>query len=351
MTTNNPINMTSEGVAYYNGTGTFTGVDGNTSGFVLTSNGTGVAPSFQATSSSSSSILVTTFNSSGTWTKSTSPPTKYIEVFGFNSGGGGASGAKRTSTASGGGGGGAGGGGFYFNGLATAFGATETVTIGATSNGGAPQTVDNASGNHGSAINVSSFGNMIGYLPTNVAIGGGASGTTPPALPGVINTPWGIPNLGSNALDNYFPTGGPGSVLGGQSGFWTPAAVLYLSGTPGGGGAGYDVGTPRSGAAGLAFVLIDGSTPILAGGTAGFEPTGVNGGNGNTPLTSGGIMMGGTGGGGAGGPSIGIIPGIGGNGGIPGGGGGGGGGGIAGIASSGAGGNGARGQIIVIEHF
>lgn len=47
MATNNSINLKAQGTAYYNGTGTFSGVDASTAGFVLTSNGTGVAPSFQ----------------------------------------------------------------------------------------------------------------------------------------------------------------------------------------------------------------------------------------------------------------------------------------------------------------
>jgi len=45
--TNNAANISSQGTVYFNGTGTFSGVDGSTSGKVLTSNGTGLAPSFQ----------------------------------------------------------------------------------------------------------------------------------------------------------------------------------------------------------------------------------------------------------------------------------------------------------------
>lgn len=48
MSTNNSVNISSQGTVYYNGTGTFSGLDASTSGFVLTSNGTGVTPSFQA---------------------------------------------------------------------------------------------------------------------------------------------------------------------------------------------------------------------------------------------------------------------------------------------------------------
>ena len=48
MATNNSANIKTQGVCYCNGSGVFSGVDGSTSGYVLTSNGTGVAPSFQA---------------------------------------------------------------------------------------------------------------------------------------------------------------------------------------------------------------------------------------------------------------------------------------------------------------
>ena len=48
MATNNSINISSQGTVYYNGTNAFSGIDASTSGFVLTSNGTGSAPSFQA---------------------------------------------------------------------------------------------------------------------------------------------------------------------------------------------------------------------------------------------------------------------------------------------------------------
>ena len=43
----NAINLRNQGVAYFNGVDTFSGVDGSTAGKILTSNGTGVAPSFQ----------------------------------------------------------------------------------------------------------------------------------------------------------------------------------------------------------------------------------------------------------------------------------------------------------------
>lgn len=48
MAFNNAVNASQEGVQYINPTGTWSGLDGGASGQVLTSNGTGVAPSFQA---------------------------------------------------------------------------------------------------------------------------------------------------------------------------------------------------------------------------------------------------------------------------------------------------------------
>ena len=46
--TANSLNIGQQGTVYFDGTSIFTGVDGGTAGNVLTSNGTGVAPSFQA---------------------------------------------------------------------------------------------------------------------------------------------------------------------------------------------------------------------------------------------------------------------------------------------------------------
>lgn len=43
----NSLNISQQGTVYFDGLGVFTGIDADTSGFVLTSNGTGIAPSFQ----------------------------------------------------------------------------------------------------------------------------------------------------------------------------------------------------------------------------------------------------------------------------------------------------------------
>ncbi len=57
MATNNAINLKAQGTVYYNGTGTFSGIDGSTSGFRYTSTGAGSAPSFQVASGSSELLV------------------------------------------------------------------------------------------------------------------------------------------------------------------------------------------------------------------------------------------------------------------------------------------------------
>lgn len=319
---------------------TLAGVTNGTTGQVLTAN-TGAAPTWGASSGLSVGTKITTYDASDTWTKSTSPPSIYIEVIGFNSGGGGGSGRKGTSTASGGGQGGTGGGGWYYQGPESVFGATETVTIGGTSNGGAAQAGDLTDGNNGAAINQSAFGNMLGYLPTAPA-SGGTTTSAANGQAGRLITPYQSANAGisGGGLGNN-TAGGNASVVAGS----------YFSGTGGGGGGGYDLVVERAGGTGATFFKFDASTTLIAGGTAGTESGTINGGNGNVPLSTGGMITGGTGGGGGGGPKAGTTVGNGGNGAIPGGGGGGGSGGISGTSSSGAGGTGARGRIIVIEHF
>ncbi len=60
----NSLNITQQGTVYFNGVSVFTGIDGSTPGKVLTSNGPGVAPSFQ-TNSAASAVLTITGNSGG----------------------------------------------------------------------------------------------------------------------------------------------------------------------------------------------------------------------------------------------------------------------------------------------
>jgi hypothetical protein len=52
----NSLNITQQGTVYFNGVSVFTGIDGSTTGKVLTSNGTGVAPSFQSLSTNYTNV-------------------------------------------------------------------------------------------------------------------------------------------------------------------------------------------------------------------------------------------------------------------------------------------------------
>jgi hypothetical protein len=293
----------------------------------------------------SNSLKVTTYNvsdSPATWTKDSR--TKIIEIFGWAGGGGGGSGRKGTTALSGGGGGGSAGGGIYYKGLASAFGNTETVIIGAGGAGGTAQSTDANNGVVGVVGGNTSFGNIK-------CLGGnfGAAGTTGTAVGGN-----GVAYIQCFSGSTNGAAGGNGTETTSSTNAANTTATIPFLGTSGGGGGGCDSVTQRVGGNGSNRVDISLAT-ILAGGLGGLESTGIAGTNGNTPPTSGGTMCGGSGGGGGGGYSIGAgdatTGGNGGNGAIPGGGGGGGGGGLTAVAISGAGGNGANGQVIVIEYF
>jgi hypothetical protein len=289
--------------------------------------------------------ITTTFNvadSPATWTKNAN--TKFVTVYGWAGGGGGGSGRKGTSASAGGGAGASGGGAFIYSGPASAFNNTESVTIGSGGNGGASQTTNATNGITGIVGNNTRFGNMvcIGGVP---GLGGNTStiagATTRQSFSNYTN-----PISATNA-------GGDGRNIAGA----TPPSIsalttILLTSSGGGGGGGANITSQLAGGSGGNFLNALASS-ILIGPLGGLESTGINGGNGNPPLTAGGIIFGGTGGGGGGGYSVGAggatAGGNGGIGAIRGGGGGGGGGGIDSVANSGAGGNGGPGQVIVIE--
>lgn len=302
--TNASTMATTDGVVYYDGTRLVTTAVG-TATQVLTSNGPGLAPTFQAAGSGSSSVTITAYSSPGSFTFSKQGSTKMIKVLGWGSGDGGVNGQTGDSGVGGGN-----GGTMNYDIPASYVSASVPIVVGA---GAAPS----ISGNRGQQ---SSFGNLITPLSTQ---GYGAGGPcisnmginlrltiTADQLAGV-STP-----IGGNIF-----SGGTSSDFGDQ----LP--------TPGGGGSS---GAP--GGAGGNIYLNGTITILLAGGAGGALPNG-NGGNGNDgyPGTNFNFISGGTGGGG------GTGSGNGGNGGFPGGGGGGGG-------STGTGGTGGDGLILVIEY-
>lgn len=71
MATSNAVNLKDQGVAYVSSTGTFSNIDGSTVGKVLTSQGTGVSPSFRSLITSPGS---STDRAIATWNSTTAGP-------------------------------------------------------------------------------------------------------------------------------------------------------------------------------------------------------------------------------------------------------------------------------------
>lgn len=308
-------------------TGQLSSLGFGSSAQVLTSNGAGVTPSFQAVSASS---LITTYNSSGSWTIDSR--TKSVEFYVMSGGGGGGSGRSGASGTAGGGAGGGPGNLYYFKTVAALLVSSPyTVTVGDGGAGGALVNGVGVPGNPGIIGGTSSVGSII------VVLGGG---------PGT----GGIGTAGQGSFLNQHAGAAGGITLGGSNGSNTnPSAAtsaIYAWATGGAGGAGYTAATPRTGAAGGSILGGDG-TVLVAGGLAGAN-TGAAAGNGNPP-TGIQLMLGGTGGGSGGHDGV-TTAGDGGDGAAPGGGGGGGAGNLS-SNNSGAGGDGGKGQVIIIEYF
>ena len=276
-----------------------------------------------------SKVDVQVFSTPGTatWTKPTGA--QRVDAYVMPPGGSGGSGRKSSGgTAASGGGGGCNGAWHIMRGMPAALlGATETVTIGAVSTGGAAQATADTNGNPGVIGGTTSFGAWISSPGANP----GGGGTTTSAAGGSA--------AGGNGFDDYLvinPLTGASGVTGtGQSP--AGATVGGLSNSGAGGGGVTAGGVAAGGAAG-------GATGFLAGGTAGTAAG--NGGPGQSIGSN--APIGGSGGGSGGGAASGNA-GDGGAGGFPGGGGGGGGG-VQGTGNSGKGGDGGGALVIVVSY-
>lgn len=297
------------------------------------------------------------FTASGTWTKLAGVTVCLIQaVGGGGSGGGGKSGASSNGGGTGGGGGA----------IATKFlkasdlGATESVTVGAQTTGGASN-ASGAAGNTSSfGAHLSAFGGGAGFVgQTTATAGGGAGGGTagagdnggtsatdklggaPLRLNGMSVGGGGAgSNISSGGILHGWPAeygGGSGGGSSNNSAGSDGGTSLYCGGAGAGGGSGGATTASNGGVGGASGVWTELGGGGGAAGTGGASPTaGAAGAAGTT------AKCGSGGGGGGGSITGGVTGGAGGNGGVPGGGGGGGG---SGVAAGGAGGNGARGEI------
>lgn len=222
-----------------------------TSGQILTSNGAGALPTFQAAASSGfTSIVIQTFTGNGTYTPTANMKYCIIEVQGGGGGGGG--------TAAAGSGGGGGGGGGYARKVVTAatIGVSQSVTVGATANGGSAGDNDGTTGNTSSvgAI-VSATGGAKGIKGSTGTGGSGGVGSS-----GDINLTGGS---GGQSSGNGSSTWGTAS--GGSSFFGSATPVLFgnanKTGSTGivygsGGGGGSSVGGNGAGGNGAAGIVV-----------------------------------------------------------------------------------------------
>lgn len=226
----------------YDASGDPAAVATGNAGDVLTSNGTGAAPTFQPLSAGGGLQSMQVFTSSGTWTKPMGITKVKVTVIGAGGGGGNTDGSQSTGDAAAGGG----GGGSSIKLIDVSSISSETVTIGS---GGAGST---SSGGTGSAGGGTSFGSHC-----SASGGSGGEGSTLNSGPGVPGN-GGVGSSGDINLTGWAGTPGDKTQeYGGGGG----ASIL-------GGGAPVTVnptGTPQTGASGV--------TPG-AGGAAGFFHSG-----------------------------------------------------------------------------
>jgi hypothetical protein len=298
------------------------------------------------------SFITTVFTSNDTWTKNAN--TKYLTVYVINGGSGGGSGRRGVSGASSGGGGGAGGLGFFITFPEDYFGASEAVVVGTGGAGGAAQTVNDTNGNNGTEGIISSFAGIsfssAELAPLFGTITYGSGGTNAGGTRGTQNMA--SYDLIKQLAGESTAFGGGGQVTNGINASLGVNIEPILP-TPGGGGAGADSVTERTGGNGANMSILFNALSFASGGAGGVESGTINGSDGAVgalSTTLGTYLYYGTGGGGGGGQSGGASAGNGGNGGFPGGGGGGGGGSLNGT-NSGAGGNGADGVVVVVEYL
>lgn len=303
------------------------------------------------------------FTATGTWTKPTGCTTVQVVCVGAGgSGGSGRKGAAGTVRGGGFGGGGAAVSVATFN--ASDLGATETVTVAATTTGGTSQTTNSTDGTGGNDGTSSSFGTWLKAGGGGRGLGGNASTGAGAGGGGVIgdasSSTGGLPRITGttvvNAIGGQGPEGGTATNVGnvaewgggsssgsnGNGAFNASGSSIYGGGAGGGGGgigSGNNYVNPIDGGAVQSYTQ---------GGGGSFGPSADTPTVGGPGLSNAANKKGyGSPGGGGGGSSKTQNAAVGGAGGIPGGGGGGGGASLDAVGNSGAGGDGGRGEVRV----
>lgn len=248
-----------------------------------------------------SSVKITLFESSGTFTKDRR--TMYAIVWGIGGGGGGANGRRGAAgTDRAGGGGGSCQGVFYYFIPTTCLGNTESVTVGGGGNFGAILTTDDTNGNNGGNGGQTKFGNLMTYSSAGESKGGG--GTTVNGVGGAQTT------VITNFSYTLGASGGTGSTGDGVIAISLPLQTGGDHGytqcfCPTGGGCGGGINSLNTvswgGEAGSMYTCEATPTKILDAGWRGNANMNNSGrGKDGFDITSGGICCGSTGGGGGG---------------------------------------------------
>ena len=253
-----------DGVLYYDGAKPVTTAVG-TAGQVLTSNGAGMAPSFQSGAAYSLSVVRQVFTTTGTYTPTSGMVYCDVEVVGA---GGGSGGCETTSVGDWAASAGGGGGGYarkIFS--AATIGASQTATVGAAGAAGTAGSHPGGTGGTSSlGILISATGGVggeQGYSTSGLfTSGGGAGGTgssgdfNTTGSPGSASIYSGTLTIGfSGAGGSSFFGGGAPGISGSTAG--AGAAIAGTSYGGGGGGGLIEASTSNiTGAAGAAGIVI-----------------------------------------------------------------------------------------------
>lgn len=242
-------------------TGAFQNVSGvGTSGQVLTSNGAGALPTWQAAGSGGfTQIVIQTFTGNGTYTPTSGMKCCIVEAIG---GGGGGGGAANTSASTVNGGGGGGGGSYSMSSLTAAqIGVSQTVTIGAAGTAGSAG--NNNGGNGGNTslgiLVVANGGSLGGGAASNNTGLGGAGGTGGTGTLKIDGGEGIDGNRNANTPVIYGISGGSSPRGYGSGGLYLPGLAGEVGkgyGAGGGGGSSFNAGGSRAGAAGTAGIIV-----------------------------------------------------------------------------------------------